>query len=96
MLLIDWWNELKYRYNNTSEFNWETAFWVVMALIAICFIIGGIVVAILWPLIFVWAINYMFGTTIPMTFLTWLAVVIIATVCNSLFGGSLFKVTIKR
>ena len=40
-------------------------------------VIGIILLAILWPLIVIWAVNTLFGLGIAYTFVNWLAVLIL-------------------
>lgn len=56
---------------------------LVLILIIICFLgfialfFSMLAFALLWPLALAWAINTLFGTAIPLTFTTWLAIFVI-------------------
>jgi hypothetical protein len=48
-------------------------------------LIGLLVIALLlsWPLAVIWALNTLFGLTIPFTPWTWLSVLVLAATLNS-------------
>lgn len=50
---------------------------VLLALLAIVIIGVVFVFIMLWPIWLAWAINNMFGTSIPLTFVTWISTLII-------------------
>ena len=50
----------------------------ILGLLFILFVVCLILLMVLWPLAVAWAINYLFGTSLPYSFQTWLAIFIIA------------------
>lgn len=66
-------------------------------LLAIITMIISLVVAFTWPLMVIWAINTLFGTTIPITFTTWLSLWILGvTIEYFVFGKSFITIDRKR
>ncbi len=58
--------------------NWMPVLLLLVGLLAfITFVVGMLLIAILWPIGIIWAINQLFETSIPMTFTTWLACIIL-------------------
>ena len=80
-----------------SSNDWLTLIFVIFCVIVICaFVIATFAFVLLWPLALAWAINYLFGTTLPLNFQTWAAIFLIAWVVNFVRGKPIIKVTTKH
>ncbi len=42
----------------------------------VLFIVAAVAFIVLWPFVFIWAVNTLFGLAIPLNFWTWLAAVV--------------------
>lgn len=65
---------------NRSDNLSDLFIWLGLAMLVLLFIsafVGIIATILLWPLAVIWAINTIVGTTIPMTFTSWLSVIIL-------------------
>jgi len=60
------------------------------------FAVGMFVFCFVWPLVLLWAINLLFGTAIPLTFWTWLAVLVITWAWGRFTGVPLIKIHLKK
>ncbi len=47
------------------------------ALYIVPLIVLGVALVVLWPFVFIWALNTIFGLGIPLNFWTWLAAIVI-------------------
>ena len=47
------------------------------ALYIVPLIVLGVALVVLWPFVFIWALNTIFGLGIPLNFWTWLATIVI-------------------
>ncbi|MEE9267846.1 MAG: hypothetical protein V3U70_00385 [Thermoplasmata archaeon] len=47
------------------------------ALFIVPLIVLGVALVVLWPFVFIWALNTIFGLGIPLNFWTWLATIVI-------------------
>lgn len=45
--------------------------------LGVSFVLGFLALAILWPLVIIWAVNTLFGFGIAYTFINWLAVLVL-------------------
>lgn len=84
-----------YRYNDMSDI--AKAILVIFGLIIVlALFLGAIAFCFLWPLALAWAINYLFGTQIPISFMTWLAIIVLFWASNLFFRGSSTIKIIKK
>ncbi len=88
-------NELLYIFYSTNSTDWLSLSLLLFAVLSFIAIIGSaFAFLLLWPLLLVWAINTLFGTTVPLTFTTWVAVLMLFYGIK-LIGGT-FKTTPRR
>lgn len=70
---------VSWEFGRYSAWDWLTLIGLALFFILIIiFVLGIVTLAILWPLALIWAINLLFHTAVPITFWTWLAVVVLA------------------
>lgn len=75
---------------NRSIGGWYLLLAVITMIISLC-------IAFTWPLMAMWAINNIFGPTIPINFTTWLSLWILgACVEYFVFGKSFITISRKR
>lgn len=49
----------------------------LLGTLGVSFVLGFLALAILWPLVIIWAVNTLFGFGIAYTFVNWLAVLVL-------------------
>ena len=88
---------VSWEFGRYSGRDWLTLFGlIILAVLIIAGVVGFIAFCFLWPLILAWAINNLFGTHIPITFWTWLSIVVIAWAWQIVIGRPLIKLQVDR
>lgn len=76
-------NSISWEFRRYNVKDWLTLIGAALiVLITIMGLLGLVCFVILWPFALTWAINYLFGTNIPLNFWTWLSIIIISWVWN--------------
>lgn len=59
----------------------------ILIICATLLVLGLWVGMLMWPIWFAWGINNIFGTQIPLTFITWISTMIIMVGLRTIFRG---------
>jgi hypothetical protein len=70
--------------------------WIIFALAVVAFTASCITFVVMWPLALAWAINNLFATDIPLTFVTWLSIWVVVWASKKIFGNFQFIKVVRK